>query len=116
MEYKDILIYLIGVVQVSVSYIFLTHKSDTKEELRKLEHKISNLEKGDFVEKTVKNVIYLPETRDYFTSIFNAAFEHKGKNNDSVSIALLNEISEIQGMTKRILQNQKEILENEKSM
>jgi ABC-type sulfate/molybdate transport systems ATPase subunit len=96
MEYKDILIYLIGVVQVSVSYIFLTHKSDTKEELRKLEHKILNLEKGDFVEKTVKNVIYLPETRQYFKSIFNEALEHKGRNNDTISLAILDNLKNIE--------------------
>jgi hypothetical protein len=96
MEYKNILIYLIGFVQVSVSYIFLTHKSDTKEELKKLEHKISNLEKGDFVEKTVKNVIYLPETRQYFKSIFYEALEHKGKNNDNINLTMLHYLQNIE--------------------
>ena len=54
------------------------------------------------MEKTVKNVIYLPETRQYFKSIFNEALEHKGKNNDNINIAILNEIQEIRKNQKQV--------------
>lgn len=96
MEYKEFLIYLVAVIQAMISYIFLTHKSETQKELDKLETKLEKIEKGDFVEKIVKNVIYSPESRTYFKSIFSEALEHKGKNNDSINLKILDTLENIE--------------------
>ncbi len=82
-------------VQGLVIYIFNDKKNELKAEIAELDKKILKIETGEFVEKIVKNVIYLPETRSYFKSIFNEALEHKGKNNDSVSLAILKLLEEI---------------------
>lgn len=96
MEYKEALVYLIGVIQALTSYIFVSNKADTKKELSKLESKIEKMEKGDFVEKIVKNVIYSPESRNYFKSIFSEALEHKGRNNDNISLKILDTLEHIE--------------------
>ena len=95
MEYKEIAVYLLLMVQALVIYIFNDKKNELKIDIIELDKKILKIETGEFVEKIVKNVIYLPETRNYFKSIFNEALDHKGKNNDSVSLAILDELKTI---------------------
>jgi hypothetical protein len=94
-EYKEIAVYLLLMVQALVIYIFNDKKNELKIDIIELDKKILKIETGEFVEKIVKNVIYLPETRNYFKSIFNEALDHKGKNNDSVSLAILDELKTI---------------------
>jgi hypothetical protein len=100
MEYKEILIYLVAVVQAMISYIFLSHKSETREELNKLEKKIEKIETGEFVEKIVKNVIYSPESRTYFKSIFTEALNHQSKNDNAISLSILNHLEAIEEKIK----------------
>lgn len=96
MEYKEVAVYFALIVQGLIVYIFNDKKNELKEEIEELEKKIQKIETGEFVEKIVKNVIYLPETRSYFKSIFNEALEHKGKNNDSISLKILDTLEHIE--------------------
>jgi hypothetical protein len=100
MEYKELLIYLIAVIQVTISYIFLSFKDQTKDELAKLEKKIEKIETGEFVEKIVKNVIYSPESRIYFKSIFTEALNHQSKNDNAISLSILNHLEAIEEKIK----------------
>lgn len=96
MEFKELIIYLTAIIQALVVYIFSTNKAETEKEIEKLQHKIEKIETGEFVEKIVKNVIYSPESRNYFKAIFNEALAHKGKNEDSVNLAILDHIEKIE--------------------
>jgi hypothetical protein len=100
MEYKEFLIYSIAVIQVTISYIFLSFKEQTKDELAKLERKIEKIETGEFVEKIVRNVIYSPESRTYFKSIFTEALNHQSKNDNAISLSILNHLEAIEERIK----------------
>lgn len=96
MEYKEIAIGLAVTLEAIIIYIFTTNKKEVEQELDRLEKKIEKIETGEFVEKIVKNVIYSPESRNYFKSIFSEALNHRGKNDDSINLAILDHIEKIE--------------------
>ena len=96
MEYKDIAIYFGLLVQALIVYIFNDKKKELQQDISDLKKKITKIEAGDFVEKLVKNVIYSPESRNYFKSIFSEAIEHKNKNNLLVNKDILETLQSIE--------------------
>jgi len=96
MEYKEVIVYLILVVQGLIVYIFSVNKKETNEKVIKIEKKIEKIETGEFVEKIVKNVIYSPESRSYFKAIFNEALAHKANNDNVISLAILDHLEKIE--------------------
>lgn len=102
MDYKEIAIYSLGVLQILIAYVYRKDQTEIAIEFSRLEKKIETLEKGEFIEKTTRNVLYTPECRDYFKSIFNealdpsiAVFIHQKKNENSVDLAILNMLEKI---------------------
>jgi len=95
MDYKEIAIYSLGVLQIVIAYIYRKDQSEITAEFCRLERKIETLEKGEFIEKTTRNVLYTPECRDYFKSIFNEALNHQKKNENSVDLAILSLLEKI---------------------
>ena len=95
MDYKELAIGLAVTLEAIIIYVFTSNKKEVDQEFDRLEKKIEKIETGEFVEKIVKNVIYSPESRNYFKSIFSEALNHKGKNNDSINLAILEQIEEI---------------------
>ncbi len=95
MDYKELAIGLAVTLEAIIIYVFNSNRKEIDQELDRLQKKIERIETGEFVEKIVKNVIYSPESRNYFKSIFSEALNHKGKNNDAVNLAILDQIEEI---------------------
>ena len=95
MEYKEIAIYLLAVLQILVAYVYRNHVLQTKENFDKIEIKIKEMQSGDFIKNSVQNVIYLPESRDYFKSIFTEVLNHQKKNDNSVDLAILSMLEKI---------------------
>jgi len=96
MDYKEIAIYALGLVQILVIYIYRTHVQENKEDFEKLETKMEKIQTGDFVKEIVKNVIYSPESRTYFKSIFTEALNHQSKNDNSAVLAILDHLESIE--------------------
>jgi hypothetical protein len=94
-DYKELAIGLAVTLEAIIIYVFNSNRKEIDQELDRLQKKIERIETGEFVEKIVKNVIYSPESRNYFKSIFSEALNHKGKNNDAVNLAILDQIEEI---------------------
>jgi len=94
-DYKEIAIYSLGVLQILIAYIYKKDQAEVAIEFCRLEKKIETLEKGEFIEKTTRNVLYTPECRDYFKSIFNEALNHQKKNDNSVDLAILSLLEKI---------------------
>ena len=68
---------------------------EVKNESIIMEKKIEKIEAGEFVEKIVKNVIYSPESRQYFSTIFTEALKHQNKNNTAANLSILDFQEEI---------------------
>jgi len=96
MDYKEIAIYLLGVLQILVAYVYRSYVLENKERFQKIELKIEKIENGDFIRNEVQNVIYLPASRDYFKSIFTEVLNHQKKNDNAISLAILQEIKNLQ--------------------
>ena len=101
MDYKEVAIYALGLVQILAAYIYRTHVLENKENLGKLEIKIEKIQTGDFVKEIVKNVIYSPESRTYFKSIFTEALNHQGKNDNAIQVSILDHLECIEEILKR---------------
>lgn len=95
MDYKEIAIYSLGLLQLLIAYIYRKDQAEIVLEFSRMEKKIETLEKGEFIEKTTRNVLYTPECRDYFKSIFNEALNHQKKNDNSVDLAILSMLEKI---------------------
>jgi len=68
---------------------------EVKNESIIMEKKIEKIEAGEFVEKIVKNVIYSPESRQYFSTIFTEALKHQNKNYTATNLSILDFQEEI---------------------
>ena len=93
---------LFSVIGASVIYIFFDFKKqvqnrfqEVKNESIIMEKKIEKIEAGEFVEKIVKNVIYSPESRQYFSTIFTEALKHQNKNNTAANLSIIDFQEEI---------------------
>jgi len=95
MDYRELTIYSLGLLQLLLAYIYRKDQVEVSVEFCRLEKKIETLEKGEFIEKTTRNVLYTPECRDYFKSIFNEALNHQRKNENSVDLAILSMLEKI---------------------
>lgn len=90
------MIYFALLAQGLVVYIFKDKEKAIKEDIVLLKKKIEKIEAGEFVEKIVKNVIYSPESRAYFSSIFKESLSHNKKNDDQITLAILEHLTEIE--------------------
>jgi hypothetical protein len=96
MEYKEIAIWLAFTLEAIIIYIFNSNKKEVEREFQRLESKIHKIESGEFVEKTVRNVMYSPEGRAYFKSVVTEALNHHNKNEDLIKIEILKYLEKIE--------------------
>lgn len=95
MDINNLIFWAGAVIQGLLVYIFFDTKKVIFDKIAHNSTKLRELEKGEFVERLVKQVIYAPESRSYFKSIFTEVLNHKDKNDNSVLLSVLDHLESI---------------------
>jgi hypothetical protein len=112
----ELLFTVIGAFGIYIFFDFKKQVQGRFEEVKNesiiMEKKIEKIEAGEFVEKIVKNVIYSPESRQYFSTIFTEALKHQNKNYTAANLSILDFQEEINKKLEEINDKLPKFLKN----